>query len=135
MHHYCFGLELVYQASLITNPDLRIGKLRTSIAAFQYVLNYGIPGFPLQAEGLLHVGLAHLAMGQNIEAVDYLTESLTVDPRYVAGYVVLAGYFERYGDLEQAAAILRKGLEHVPDSAVLSNRLGELEPSLGSASE
>ena len=135
MHHYCYALDDLYLASLQAEPAKARTLLGQSIKEIQYVIDRTDRSWVLLPEALFNIGIAHLGLGNNMEAVRFLTACLVEDPAYVPAYLMLANYFQRLGDKNQAASILRKGLANAPNADVLSDRLRTLEPSSDPGSE
>jgi tetratricopeptide (TPR) repeat protein len=127
MHHHCQGLEFMYRAMNHPDPTKKIFWYRQAVTEFDYVINRARKPYLLHAEGLFNKGIAFLSIQEPIEGVNYLSEAIQIDPRYLPAYVALANYFQYSGDLEQAASVVQAGLEQIPDSAILRAKLAELQ--------
>jgi predicted CXXCH cytochrome family protein len=75
-------------------------------------------------EAQVNLGNLAVAQGREAEAITAYTTANELSPWFVPGYVNLADLYRTRGDTTQAEAVLRKGLEHVPDNAALRLALG-----------
>jgi tetratricopeptide (TPR) repeat protein len=72
------------------------------------------------------LGVAVDRQGRPDEAVQWLHESLAIDPNYEESHYNLGYIDERNGDIEAAIARYRRALELDPDYAIARARLGAL---------
>jgi adenylate cyclase len=63
----------------------------------------------------LHLGRFHLLLGHVNEAIEFLSKSRAVNPRFWATHLWLAGAFGLGGDLDEAKAALAEGIKLKPD--------------------
>jgi len=130
LHHYCFGLDLMYQnAKLTPSVELRRGNLAQAVREFDYVIDRSDDSMVLAAEIHFKKGVALMGLEQYVDAVESLTRAISIRDDYVPAYLALSNYFERFGDLEQATLIAQRGLERAPDTPVLRKRVAELTRS------
>ena len=128
MHHYCWGLEAMFEATQPeVEPVIQRGLYSSAVSDFDYVLERMPDAIFLKPEIFVQKGLALTLLERHGEAIDAYTDALAIRADYVPAYIALSGCFERFGDLEKAASILRQGLEHAPQNAMLLEKLGEFE--------
>ncbi len=127
MHHFCFGLEAMYQASISDSDELRRSDYGHAVTEFDYVLERSAPDMAARPDLLFNRAIALLNIDQRIDAVKDLTEVIALDPKYVPAYLALSDYFRNLGDTDEAVRLLRDGLAQVPDSEVLKTRLAALQ--------
>ena len=63
-------------------------------------------------------------MGRNDDAEATYLHSLTLDDRFENTYLLLAEFYDRTGQTEKLADLLKKGLEQIPNSSQLRSFLG-----------
>jgi tetratricopeptide (TPR) repeat protein len=84
------------------------------------------------ARALSYQSLVRLAMGQSAEAEAMLKRALEIEPRLLDGYIHLAIVYAEDGRTEEAAAIVRTGIERIPEAReTLETVLRELQRSGG----
>lgn len=126
LHHYCFGLDDLFNAANHEDPFLRQGSYRKSVGEFDYVLHHAPDDFILGAEIYVNKAFALQAMKQYGDAVEAYTAAIERKSDYVPAYIGLSSCFETLGDVGQALAIIESGLQQAPDSSALRERHSQL---------
>ena len=121
-HHYCWGLDKTYRASMEEDDFERRALYRSSVEEFDYVLMRSTQDFVLRVEILVNKGIAQEALGKYVEAVESYTEALRLRRDYPPAYVGLSSCFEALGDRQRALTIIESGLALAPDSEALLER-------------
>jgi tetratricopeptide (TPR) repeat protein len=101
---------------------LALGELAPAAAAARRALELQ----PRDFESRLT--LAHVAVeeGRGHDAIDELVGALEVNPRCLYAYLALGGLYEQLDQSEVAARLYREGSRHLPEIAVLRERLASL---------
>ena len=126
MHHYCFGLENTYQASLEDEQPARLRLYSQAVREFDYVLDRSTDDFVLKPEIYVNKGAALEVLGLYADAVEAYTNALTLKRDYVPAYIGLSNCFEVLGDPARALAMVDSGLQQVPGSEALLAKRSEL---------
>ena len=127
LHHYCRGLDMMYDASKTTDMARRRFLYTNAVEECQWVLDRTDDTFVLKPEIHYKKGIALMSLERRVEAVECFTAALAIRADYVPAYVALSLYFERAGDSAEAIRVLQEGLQHVKDSPQLKQRLADLE--------
>ena len=125
-HHYCAGLIYLRRAA-DADKGGRNFNYRNAVSNFQYVLNNSSREFPLLPEVYLRKGMALQLMGEHVNAASEFLGAIKVKPDYTPAYSALVDLHLYLGDIESARAILETGLEHAPDSKILTTQKAKLE--------
>jgi len=131
MHHYCFGLEKSYKASLEEDEQQRTSLYRESVGEYDYVLQRTTDDFVLKPDIYFHKGNSLEVLGAYADAVSAYTAALALKSDYVAAYVGLSNCFEVLGDPGRALSIVETGLRYSPDSEDLLRRRSTLVSQVG----
>jgi tetratricopeptide (TPR) repeat protein len=101
---------------------LALGELAPAAAAARRALELQ----PRDFES--HLTLARVAVeeGRGHDAIDELVGALEVNPRCLYAYLALGGLYEQVGQAELAARLYREGSRHLPEIAMLRERLDSL---------
>ncbi len=127
LHHYCRGLDHLYEGARVVNDEERRDFLfREAATECTYVLDRTDDSFVLKPEIYYKKGMALMAHGKPVEAVENFTAALQIRPNYEPAYVSLSQFFERAGDRAEARRLIEEGLRWVPQSTQLTARLAEL---------
>lgn len=129
LHHYCFALDLLYQATRSVHDEtVRRGMYVDAVDECDYVLER-LPDdtCPLIPEIHYTRGIALMTLGRRLEGLESFTKAIEIRPDYAPPYVALSQYFESAGDVGEATRIVREGLTRAPDAPQLRERLAELE--------
>ena len=130
MHHYCWALHRVAQASQLgISPQRRASFFTSSIQDVYYVLERAPANFVLAPELHFRIGQFHAALGQVVEALEAFEKSRNAKADYWPPYVGTAELNVRIGRAAEAAQVLRKGLEIMPNEQNLLQALSRLSPS------
>ncbi|MDR0220224.1 MAG: tetratricopeptide repeat protein, partial [Lachnospiraceae bacterium] len=81
---------------------------------------------PLTAEGFLDLGEKYLLDLDYEQALVQFDLVIIIEPRNPRGYTGAAEAYMGMGDIDSAIAVLRQGLEVLPDSAEIQAMLAEL---------
>jgi tetratricopeptide (TPR) repeat protein len=74
---------------------------------------------PGDASSLVNLGMILAVQGKRVEAERRLRKAIDVDPRYLAGYSVLADFYRRLGKLAEAGKVFESGIGQNPEAAGL----------------
>nr|WP_288827907.1 tetratricopeptide repeat protein [uncultured Clostridium sp.] len=80
------------------------------------------------ASELLNLGEKYLLELDYEQAIIQFTELIKIEPKNTRAYLGLAEAYIGNGEQDKAAAVLRQGLEQLPDNAELKTMLAELFP-------
>ena len=131
MHHYCRGLNDLYEGSRSNEEQTRIHWFSEAVRECDYVLERTDLNFVLRPEIFYKKGVALMTLGLPIEAVEMFTTALSTRQDYEPAYLSLSQYFERAGDPAEAKRLIQEGLRWIPGSTQLTDRLAELEGRTG----
>lgn len=126
LHHYCFGLDDVFEASSIEDDAQRKSMYAVAITEFDYVLQRSSDRFVLKPEIYVEKAAAQEMVGEMIGAVDSYTRAIDLNSDYEPAYIGLSHYFEDMGDPHQARTIVEAALKQLPASDTLRERRDEL---------
>jgi tetratricopeptide (TPR) repeat protein len=93
-------------------------------AVFHYTWGQG--NTPLTAAEILSLGEKYLLMLDYEQAVVYFEQLVEIEPKNPRGYTGAAEAYAALGDTESAVAILRRGLEQLPEDAGIRALLASL---------
>lgn len=128
LHHYCRGLDRLYEGGRVLNDEsTRHGLFQDAVRECTYVLDRTDDTFTLKPEIYYKRGVALMALGKRVEAVENFTAAVNIRPDYEPAYVSLSQFFERAGDRAEARRLIEEGLRWVPQSTQLTARLAELD--------
>lgn len=134
MHHYCGGLiELnrYYRSS----TGRKKASLHNAVNEFTGMINAFSPDFFLLPEAYLNRGKTFKFMGRDGQALGDFMKALELNPRLAPASIELANLYAKSGKKEQALSVLKKGLEHSPDTKSLRRRYQELGGDLNAIPE
>ncbi len=118
-HHYCHGLKYVNRARTTTNENHRRQYLGNAAGEFRYVLDRAPKTFWMLPQILVERGEVLIQLNRGSEGVGLLFEAITLNPRYLQGYLALIRYQKRVGDNSGVLQTATEGLRYLPSSDLL----------------
>lgn len=107
-------------ADLESDPVEREASLEKSLAYYETAVVLS----PNAAHLWNEKGATLTLMGRNDEAEATYLHSLTLDDRFENTYLLLSEFYDRTGQADKLAELLKKGLEQLPNSTQLRSFLG-----------
>ncbi|MFZ1752551.1 MAG: tetratricopeptide repeat protein [Caldilineaceae bacterium] len=107
-------------ADLESDPSRRETYLAKSLADYKTAVTLS----PHAAHLWNEMGATLTLMGRNDEAEATYLHSLSLDDRFENTYLLLAEFYDRAGETDKLADLLKKGLEQIPGSSQLRSFLG-----------
>lgn len=130
MHHYCWALiEFLRAGKPETSKMLRNTYLNNAVGNINYVIGNARPDFKLLPELLTKKASALVKLGRDGDAAAAFRQAADAKPDYWPAFAGLAEIYRRLGQLNEARAVVEEGLEHAPQSKLLSSMLAELQKS------
>jgi tetratricopeptide (TPR) repeat protein len=126
IHHYCFALTAVNRYWGARTKQDRGFLMQRALNNFDYIINAAKPDFVLRADVYSDRGNLYKLMGKPGEAARDFNQALTINPRLVKPYLLLADLHVAGKSPKRALESVTEGLRHVPDSTALQRRYLEL---------
>lgn len=128
IHHYCFGLNWMSRSLRTGSAQDRGYYLTQAIGNFDYVVRAEKPDFnpEIRAEVYLGRGEAYKLMGRPGEALSDFTKALTINPKMLRAYLLLADLQVSGKEKADALETITRGLRQNPDSKTLQRKYLEL---------
>ncbi|MFD9902103.1 winged helix-turn-helix domain-containing protein [Mesorhizobium sp. NPDC059025] len=106
----------LYQLGL---TQLQLGRTEDALATFQQADVFDTPAVS-RWTWKIGIGWAHLMLGRNDEAVEWIKKSIAITPASGRPYLLLAAALQRAGRPEEAKIALAKGMALRPNSTALN---------------
>jgi hypothetical protein len=126
-HHYCWALLHIRRGSTASAPNEKTYNYKAAIDNFNYVLRRASIQFPLLPEVNLRKGLTLQLTGDNPGAAREFMAAVKLKRDYTPAYAALVDIHLDLGNVEAAAAVLKEGLTHAPNSKILAQKRLEIE--------
>lgn len=128
LHHYCWGQVSMHRVRTQTAPaHVKEAWAREAIGDYVYTLNNATPDFVLRPEIMLRMGEAQVYVKDLPGATSSFLEAIRLKRDYWPPYARLADLYLQNIQSGRAEAILKEGLEAMPDQPVLTARLRDLQ--------
>lgn len=111
VHHMCGGMILVQRGRFGTDRLQRSRDLDSALAEIRFTYERVPQADPFFAVVATQMGLAHRARREYAQALEYFALAMDKQPRYAGSYQSAALTLEERGNLDEARAVLERGLQ------------------------
>ena len=109
----------------------KMGRLNEAIENYQIAMQTSDPG----GHAYHRIGMCHLELGNKQLGINFLKESIHLEPNFEKSWLGLIGFFQKEGNNEKALYYCKKGLQANEDSVQLWKKNGEIHFELTQYSE
>lgn len=109
----------------------KMGRLNEAIENYQIAMQTSDPG----GYAYHRIGICHLELGNKQLGINFLKESIHLEPNFEKSWVGLIDFFQKEGNNEKALYYCKKGLQANEDSVQLWKKNGEIHFELTQYSE
>ena len=125
-HHYCAGLNFLNRYYLAVTPQDKQYNLDNALNNFSYMVDHASPTYILMPEVYLNRGMVNSLLHNDAQAISDLHTAQKLNPKLTNTYFVLADFYVRIKQEDQALEAVSEGLRYNPDSTSLKQRYDQL---------
>jgi tetratricopeptide (TPR) repeat protein len=126
LHHYCYGLVQASRAAMAGDAGSKDYLYTRAIEEFNFTLRRATSNNdPFAGEIAARIALAYRGRNDLDRAISFADQAIEIAPKLEAGFSVKGVVLRERGDLEEAAQVLRQGIDSIGrESAELNYFLG-----------